>query len=302
VSAALQIADTVPAEELRHRLALGLELIDALRGISAAGPLRVDLESVGPRPFPAAIGSNPQALRFEQHRADRHALRYAGRFRKLLDKAVADGADTRVVARVYGPPSAAAAGFDPAADARNYVPRRLRFALALDAGQPAATPLNIRTPWLWPGSACALPSTGTYLRGRVLRGATVQSGVPVAWACVFATTPDTQLNFAAATIVGRGHGDDRGEFVIALDRSAVSGAALTNPVKLRLWAFFPPPGPSPTDDPLGLLPIEDAGADKLNDVLRGYTTPAAYTQQVSAPVTVRLGETRSGADTQLLKT
>jgi hypothetical protein len=302
MSAMLEIGSTLAAAEVRHRLALGLTLVDALSGFGALGPLRVDVDRIGPYAFPKRVGSDRQPMRFDVHRADRHAKRYCGRARKLLDLAMADGADTRWLVRIYGSLGPADLAYAPARDARLYVPRRLRIELDLDAqGQPAATEKNIRTPWLWPGAAYPLPSSGTIVRGRVRRGADIDSAVPIRWARAFLTMPQSEADFAKAKVVGRGHGDEQGEFVISLERSAVVGAALSNPLSLRLWAFFPPPStPADAADPLDGLPVEEAGSDIVNDVLRGYELPAGYTQQASKPVSIRLGETKSGLETTLL--
>jgi hypothetical protein len=183
----------------------------------------------------------------------------------------------------------------------------LRLALAFSGGEPALIParLNIRTPWLWPGAAYVLPATATAIRGRVLRGAALAVATPVRWARVIATIPSTELVFAAATPVGFAHGDDRGEFVVALERRMVSGAALTSAVDVRLWACLPPPVPPPDPakppDPLHGLPFEEAGLDTINAALRGDTIPPGY----SAPrdfgfVSVPLGETVSAPGTTLL--
>jgi hypothetical protein len=301
VTAPLQIADTVPVEEIRHRLTLGLSLVDALTGIGAAPPLRADLETIGPYAFPATIGADRQAMRFEMHGAAKHAVRYAGRIRKLIDKAVARPAAPTMSVRIYAPLDATQSGYDPAREARRYVPRRLRLLPAMDGDQPAPTPDNIRSCWLWPGSAYPKPAAATAIAGRVLRGPSVAAATPIPWARVFATTPPAAVVFDADNVVGVGHGDDRGEFLMMLQQSAVQGAALSNPVSVRLWAFVPPVTPPPDPrDALAGLPIEDAGVDTTSDVLSGRVAPPGYSQQISTLLDLRLAETTSNAATTLL--
>lgn len=295
----LDVSDTVPVGMLRHRLALGVALVDAVRGGAALGPLRVELESIGPYRPPA---DRPAGLpaRLEPHGADRHAARYAGAIAKLVDRCVANALDTSWVLRIYAPLDAAARAFDPARDARHYVPRRMRLTPVFDAGVPAATPLNIRQITLWPGAAAPLPSTATCVRGRVLRGPDIASGEPVPYARLAASVPASETNFAAATVVGRGAADERGEFVLVIEARAMSGAGLVNPVPLRLWAFAPPAQAPDPNDALASVPVEDAGTATDSDILRGLTVPAGYTEQVSKTLACNLGETLSGTAATLL--
>jgi hypothetical protein len=290
MSAAL-LFDTVPAAMLRHRLALGLAWTDAISGNGATGTLSTILERIGAFPLQQA---------FDRHRGDRFALHYAARVRQRIDKAVAGGIDTDVQLHVHAPARSGRMDFDPLQDARTYVPRRLQLALAMAAGEPALTPANIRAPWLWPGATYPFPATATLVRGSVRRGADLATAAPVRWARVFATTPAAETDFALATLAGCAHGDERGEFVLALGANAVSGAALVNPVNVRLWAFAAPPGAvDPADSFLG-LPLEHAGAAQDGAVLRGTAVPPAYTEQQSATLALRLGETHGQPATTFL--
>ena len=290
MSTILRLEDTVPAGMLRHRLALGLSYIDALTGDAALGPLRSNLEAIGPYVITQC---------FESHSPSRHALRYAGRIQKLFDKAVAQAVDKHFYARLSAPLSGGS--YTLQNDARLHVPRRLSYTLQLDGNQPAASPGNIRAPWLWPGSAYPFAATTTLIRGRALRGPTVATGMPIVWARVAATIPSAETTFAAATVVANGHGDDRGEFVLAVNANAAAAADLSNPLSLRLWVFVAPAGGAVNPaDPLDGLPMEDAGSGITNDVLSGIAIPASYTQYSSTVVVVRLGQTKSDADTTVL--
>lgn len=269
--------DTIPATLLRHRLALGVCWVDAITRNGASGPLSTIL---------ARIGTFPLQQAFERHRRDSFALRYAGLLKKHIDKAVLEATSTNLQLHVHAPAQAGRVAFDPLQDARVYVPRRLQMAPVLVGGAPAPTPVNMRTGWLWPGAAYPFAATATLVRGSVRRAAG-----PVRWARIFATTPVAELDFSLATVVGCGHGDERGEFVLALGANAVSGAALVNPVDVRLWAFAPPVAAlDPADSFLG-LPLEDAGAALAGDILRGTAVPPAYTERHSTTLALRLGET-----------
>lgn len=290
----LTLEQTVPVMSVQHRLALGLSCLDALAQSPAHGGLRVELESIGPYPLPYTL---------ERHRADRHAARYAGQIKRVMAHALAEGGDTDWVLRIFGGALDGKPAYRPESDARRYVPRRLAIALSMDGPLPAATPLNIRTPWLWPAAAYPLPGTVSAVRGRVLRGASLASGLAVPWARVIATVPAEQADFTLASRVGHAHADAQGEYVLALDARAVSGAALSNPVRVRLWAFAPAAAvPADPLDPLAALPIEACGTASINDVLRGTAVPAAYTASVSTTAQLRLGEVLSGNGAALLFT
>ena len=167
---------------------------------------------------------------------------------------------------------------------------------------PALGIANIRAPWLWPGSAYPVDETATVVRGRLMRGPTLDKAKPVRWARVFLTDQVPPAPFDAKTIVGSGHGDDRGDFVVALQRyKGTSGVDLPSSVDVCLFAFAPPALALTPGDPLSDLPVENAGlakdgddaavAAKFRDALRGNRLPAGYT----------LGSVMSGDETTLLK-
>jgi hypothetical protein len=291
----LSPANTVEVARLRHRLALGLHWVDALAGAPALGAWQAVLETLGPYAM---------NLPFDSHGGARHALRNAGLLRKRFGLAL-DGGDARCAVRVYAAPPPhlphLPRRYEQALDPRLYVPRRIRFTPVADGADPAATPANIRQPWLWPGSAYPLPGNATALRGRVLRGASLATAAPVPWTRVVATVPASETVFGDAQPVGYAHGDDRGEFVLVLENRAVGGAALAGTVAVRLWAFLPPPAVTVDDaDPLASLPLEEGGSDSLNAVLRGHAAPPGYVAQAGVELALRVGETAGGADATLL--
>lgn len=292
VQRALEPSDTVEVDQLRHRLALGLSWTDALTRQGVFGPLRSVAETVGPYALDLAM---------DMHRADRHALRYAGLVQKRFDKALADFGAADWAVQAYGARRVEHPAYAVDLDPRLYVPRRIKFVPVLAGAVPAPTPLNIRMPWLWPGSAYPLPGNATAMRGRLLRGPDLDHAVPIPWGRLVATIPSAQNVFGAATPVGYGHGDDRGEFVLVLDNRAVSGAALTNPVAVRLWSFLPPAAVAlDPADPLASLALEDGAADASNAVLRGQAIPAGYVAGASKVLSLSLGETKSDGETTLL--
>jgi hypothetical protein len=284
MSAVLDPFNAVVVEQLEHFLLLGLELRDAGTGGTALPPVVATLES---------LGHYDLGIVLDAHGASRHALRYAGLVRARLRALVKAAADTSAVVLVDSP-------------ARQHVPRRLKFTLALDGDAPKLIPprSNVRTAWLWPGAAYAMPPTATLLRGRVAAGLDLAHAVPVPWARVFATTPMAETVFANAIVAGSAHADDRGEYVLAITQDAFAGASLPPTADVRLWAFrssfVGPPDPAVAYDGLG---AEDAGADAFNDVLRGDVVPAGYTLSVNQELTlVRAAQARSGDDTALLFT
>ena len=106
---------------------------------------------------------------------------------------------------------------------------------------------------------------------------------------------------ASGQVVGRAHGDDRGEFLLLIGSESIPVGDLVNPLPLRVRIFGPaaPPVPAtpdlPLQDPLWDLPLETVPAPGVADtVSTGETLPAGYTANVTANVDFFLGELRSG--------
>lgn len=282
VTRPLTLDDTVEVSRVSHRLALGIQWLDALTGMPVAGDWINDLE---------AVGGRPAGLRFERHAQARQALRDAGGLAKRLRLAAADKlatpplkvADdpTNFVVRAFARRDARHATYRPDNDPRQYVPRRLSLTPVQNGGVPPSSPANIRTAWLWPGAAYPLAANASGIRGRIRRGASLASARPVAWARVVVTRPGAgPVDFDGETPLAWAHGDDRGEFLVVLGTPAVpGGVVLPATMALRLWVFLPPAGAPEDADPLAGLPLEIAGSDALNDVLRGTAMPAAYVRQ-----------------------
>ena len=81
----LRVENTVQVSGVGHRLALGVQWLDALSQSSNSGAWVSKLETIGMRPCPQRFDRHPQSL---------HALRAAGRLAKLLRAAAADKAAT----------------------------------------------------------------------------------------------------------------------------------------------------------------------------------------------------------------
>jgi hypothetical protein len=221
-------------DERIERLALGLEPIDAGTGTRLSHPLRVliDQEARGlTRP------------RVERHPSCLHALTYQ------------QGVAGSVLLRFVEPEGRP--GTRPSTVPRRIVPRLIAFPIVPVAdtadGAPRQNPRHrVRRPWLYPGAAYDVAAGMTGLRGRVLR-----DGLPERWTRVVARVG------AAGPVVGRAHGDDRGEFLLLLSSAAGEAADETGRLTLHVEVFARDPGlPGPPrsvpGDELWDLPREEA--------------------------------------------
>lgn len=256
-------------DETTHRLVLGLEPVDAARRSVVAQPLDVVLDGV-PAPLPRGrrragwlafdVRSVPPRLLDARPRITRHgSCRYALLYRPTSQ----DHVDVRLL--------------DPE---RRFVPRFLRLPIVKKTDDPDKFPYThrVRRPALFPGAAYDVSEIITGLRGRVLRA--VNPDVPLRWARIEARLP-------TGFLVGRAHGDDRGEFLLLLGLLAPVGAPpagdLVSPFKVRLTVFGREPAPVPPSpelpalDPLWDLPREDAPAPGLaDDVTPGEKLPGGF--------------------------
>ncbi len=278
----LGIEDTTDVSRVSHRLALGIQWLDALTGAPVAGDWVNDLE---------AIGTRRALWRFERHAQARQAVRHAGRLAKVLRLAAADKvatppvdvADdpTNFVVRAFARRDPRHADYRTDNDPRQYVPRRLSLTPVQSGGVPPSSLANIRTAWLWPGATYPLAANASAIRGCIRRGASLASALPAAWARVVVTRPGAGVaDFASETPLAWAHGDDRGEFLVVLGTQAVPGGViLPATMALRLWVFLAPAVTLDAADPLASLPLEVAGSDPLNEVLSGRAIPAGYVMQ-----------------------
>jgi hypothetical protein len=157
---------------------------------------------------------------------------------------------------------------------RRFVPRRLCFDIVDEADVLAQepdgpdVPIGQRTwrPYLFPGAAYDVPATATGIRGRVTR-----NGQPVRWTRVEATV--------GANVIGRAHGDDRGEFLLVLGQNPAALGDLVSPLLVTIDVYRRDPAlPTDAADPLADLQVETAAAPGVlpDDVSTGVDFPDHY--------------------------
>lgn len=258
-------------DERVHRLALGLEPMDAATQLPAAPVVRVQVEDV---PQPHFRRPQPRGRCLYDDGLppiDRHP---SGRFAVLYSDEPRDPVTVRA--------------FDCE---RWYVPRRLRMPIltvpqliahenaassytATDIMLPPQPPFEnrIRRPVLFPGAAYRTDSGATGLRGRVFR-----VDQPVRWARIEARDPGN------GAVLGRAHGDDRGEFLLIIGSVATPGnvASLVDPVPVRIRiaapTLAPVPDPSTAADPLWDLQVEETPEiGEADPVSSGDVLPNGY--------------------------
>jgi hypothetical protein len=240
-------------DERVSRLALGLEPHDAVSAGRIARPVAVALDKA-PIPTPG----RPRKSWQEQDpveglpRLERHG---SGRF-VLLYEPVVDG---RVAVRLV-PRS------------RRYVPRRMSFDIPSEqavlaaerAGNDIAAVSRSWRPLLFPGAAYDLAGAATTIRGRVVR-----LGSPVRWTRVVAA-----LN---GTVIGRAHGDDRGEFLLVLGITDNVGELPPElSVTIRVYGRIPALPVDPADPLADLEPEIAAAAGAPDPVSLGTQLPNHY--------------------------
>jgi hypothetical protein len=242
-----------------HRLALGVECLDALVDRLVLTSVRVGRQAPG-RVLPRPLDPTWPCLDLERSGPARFKLRHHG----LMP--------AELTVRVDDP-------------TRRYVPRRFTVhpwpVAALDEtnGQPYVPVRSrlLRT-WLWPGSAYPLPRGTTVIRGRVVHDAR-----PARWARLVAMGPTGQ-------VAGRAHADDRGEFVLVVTDPDQNPLQSTIAVDVRVVASKTPAPVDPLDRCADLV-VEDVARSSVpptpaeldNDVLRGVALPSGYVANTHAP-------------------
>jgi hypothetical protein len=203
--------------------------------------------------FPDPIGILPEIPR---HNSCRYALLYT------------PGVKSPITIRMYD-------------RRRRFAPRRIRYPIPPDIHVQSPPP-RVRRPALFPGTAYEVSPTATGMRGRVTWNQSLLDEVPARWVRVEAT-----IN---GRVVGRAHGDDRGEFLLLLRSEAGGLGDLPSPLTAQVTVYGPAaPVPIPANDPLGDLPVELA-ADP-DQISPGETLPPGYAPTLNSkrPVTFELG-------------
>ncbi|WP_224242762.1 hypothetical protein [Hyalangium gracile] len=163
-------------------------------------------------------------------------------------------------------------------ETRRFVPRRLSVPVAPNA------PTMLR-PGFFPGAAYDVTDRTTGLRAMVERG-----GKPMRWARVEARLPAATPG--TGTLVGRAHGDDRGEFLLLLWPAASTLGVLTSTLQVEVTVFGPQTAPvpdtpsQPREDPLWDLPLEKALASTPDTVTPGEALPDNYEATATSRLTL----------------
>jgi hypothetical protein len=236
------------------RLAVGVEPIDAIGGGRLPGRVRVLVEDAPAPLHQWRVWRPGETLDGFLSGLDRHP---SGRFGRVYGRRFAGGT---VVVRIVD--STGRAG-----PQRRIVPRRLSLDLADEVtvitadviGPPHPLFRRVFPVSLFPGGAAALTRRATVVRGRVNRVVDPATGEtePVRWARVRADDVN-------GDVVGWGHGDDRGEFLLLVGHPETAVVLADDPlhVELTVGATLPPATSDPLDplrpdvDPLWDLPLE----------------------------------------------
>jgi hypothetical protein len=262
------IQTPVGPARVMHRLALAVEVLDAVTDRLADMPVRVGREVAAPPGAPSPPDPAWPCRSLERSGIARFKLRRGPQLPAVVTLRIDD---------LF----------------RRYVPRRVSITLwpeadieAIDNEPPTGPYIPVKSRllriWLATGSGYPLPGGTTAIRGRVLRGAAgsaLSPGNPVRWPRVTAIGPGN-------VPVGWAHGDERGEFLLPI----VSAGTLT-PVDAQFTVDLDVAGlpaaqaqrPDPADRCADLV-VEDvprssappAPSDLDNDLLRGRTVPPGY--------------------------
>jgi hypothetical protein len=247
-------------DALAYRLALGLEPRDAISRTRIAR--RIDVAVDANPAFDPDLGSWPeQSPVAGLRRLSRHG---SGRFVLLFDRTVESPVTVRLVPRE-----------------RQYVPRRLEIAIvdeadvrtAEEAGADVPTTSRAWRPLLFPGAGYDVPAAATGVRGSVTR-----AGEPVRWTRVEASV--------AGEVIGRAHGDDRGEFLLVLGQNPQAAAELVSPLPVTITVFARDPVLAVSKgDALADLPVETPAGPGVtpDEVSAGIDLPADYAQLEQIP-------------------
>ena len=286
--------------ETVERLALGLEPIDGGRRGRVAHAVAITLDGV-PRPL-----SRPERRARTERVTVVHPRRETVAGTGLADVLVRiPRHDSCVHAIVHGPATDSPIDIRIVDPSRRFVPRRLRIPVPtraqIESAELGTAPISaaprVRRPVLFPGAAYDVSESATAVRGRVRL-----ADRPLRWARVEArraTGPQP------GPLLGRAHGDDRGEFLLVLGENPGDVGPLVSPLAVRVTVTAPDPVPVPAspslphDDPLWDLPLEPVPAAAAADpVAEGTQPPPGYDpgRTVSRTIDLPLGRIASESE------
>jgi hypothetical protein len=263
-------------------LAVGIEPVDFAAGGRVPQGVELAIEQV-PQPSwlwrPPRQGQDINDIlpRMERHATCRYVVRYRPGLLDHVNVRVIDRSRQFVGRRFEIPvETAAQVAADEAAEVRTGMG-------ALMPEPRSRRPFRTRRPSLFPGAAYPASSGATGLRGSVAR-----AGAPLRWVRV-----EARLN--GGELVGRAHGDDRGEFLLLVALPPTHVGVVTDPlaVTLTVFASDTPPAPIRPDlpalDPYWDLPQELlAPPGTRSDLVADGATPPSGYRPAATTWTVRL--------------
>ncbi|KPF49975.1 hypothetical protein IP87_13565 [beta proteobacterium AAP121] len=272
---------------VQHRLAVGVQCVDALSGQPLLAPLQVRLLAIGP--LAADLLLQPKG-------DGRYSLADAGAFARLWDRCTRlDDPLPRTLDLLVHENLPGAAATEGEAPHRSG-PRRVRMDLAETAPalpapgfRPRPRPgressLALR---LFPGPNHGFDASATVLRGRVQLGTGAADARPARWSRLVA--------MRGSAVLGHTQADERGEYALLLRYPAGLLAPNTpSPADAQIEVHIaarrnPPPHERPFDD----LSAEPAHVVAL-DAPPPTDWPAAYDRRVTVARTVVFGGPNSG--------
>ncbi len=293
MSVALAVSLGPELARVQHRLALGVQCVEALTGRPLLAPLRLTLLRLGP--LEAGLELQPKG-------GGRYSLVDTGRFAVLWNRCTEPG---RTLPRGVdllaheGPPRVP---LRESEQPHQHGPRRVAMTLA-ETVPPAPDPLfrprplpgrdNLLTLRLFPGPNYPHAGGGTLLRGRVRLGTNEADAKPARWARLVA--------MKGASLLGCTQADERGEFALLLRYPAGLLAPATphasdGQIDLHVAARRTPPAHVTAFDDLSPEPAAVVAAD-ANPLAE---LPASYDRRVAVQRTLVFGRTHSGADFDFL--
>jgi hypothetical protein len=269
--------------QVQHRIALGVQCVEALTGRPLLAPLRLTLKTIGP------LAAN---LPLQAKGGGRYSLVDAGAFARLWNRCTEPGRLLPRTLDLLAHEDVASEDLAP----HRHGPRRVLITLASTAEarpRPAASRQNTFQLRLFPGPSYPFDGGATLLRGRVQLPDPPRAPKPARWARLVAVK--------AGRVVGATQADERGEYALLLRYPAGLIAPATphvddGAIELRVAARGAPPAHQlPFDD----LAAEDVALAAL-DADPWANLPAGYDRRRIVARTLQLGRPHSGPDFDFL--